>query len=245
MSNYAEVLESYIISEEAMTQKTKENLKIAAVGVGAIASAAWLIHDAKRTKREIEEIKRQKERQAKEAEERKAREKREKEENEIRHRKTCIIFNVSKALTEAKLNLTAYPKDKFKDSSEIEAALKRDIRLALPKILATKEVSNAIEAYCNRFNSATAEEKENDFCLDEDTINPKWVKSTFKIGKSVDEGYFVSISLVDGPNDTRYYHVWTVASILDIIASYIDKKYINYGKSDSYYEWGWLHFDLN
>lgn len=176
-SNFADALESYMIpaiEAENSSWSRKEKLQAAAIGVGAIAGAAYLIRDAKKSK---ERAKQQEEDRKKREEE--AKRKKEAEEKEY-NKRYHFKFDDKKALPDSNI---IYPENKFKNTKELISSLERDLKIALQKLLSSHEINEAFNVLCKDYNNTpNGEERDKRFDFDGPAkLSTSWLKSKFSV----------------------------------------------------------------
>jgi len=230
--SYADVLESYMIAEEGFVDKIKS-------GINKLEK--W---DRKKNPHKYAAIDKRK---ADKEKARKAELQRKKEKEEATEKSRIYLqFNRKKALEESGLNLNPLPdKDEKILNSSIAALVSKDLKMALPKILATKEVNDGIDEYCRKYNNCPKEERNEKFYdmaenYAPDTMTNKWVKSQFKIGQYIDENYFCAFECCK----RSFYWRYGTNAILDVLIMYVSHRYMHYLTENDESGKGWIHFDL-
>ena len=203
--NFADVLESYMIAEEAdSTELTrKDKIKAGLFAAGMVAGTAYYIRDAKKQKEKDKQ--REKERQEREA------------------RMPKFSIDSNKALQDSHLNLTPYPAGKWEDEEDIIDAIERDLKAVLPKILNCQEVMRAINGFCEEYNNCNKEEREDKYAWTESypsKVSPSWFKSKFHV--FYDGDFF---DICDWDQNFRSFHA---IEVIDVLKVYLKKKYANY-----------------
>ena len=219
--SYADVLESYMIAEEADSSKpmTKaEKIKAGLVLTGLAAGTAWVIHDSKKSKEKMKQ-------REKEQKDREAEYKRKKDEEYAKYYHFNI--NTNKALEECRLDLSEYPEDKFKNNKDFLNSVERDLKSALPRILSTNEVTSAIKKMCDEYNNMPNDEnkKERFYFMDAfpNKISINSIKSKFRIRHF--EGSEPGDIIFEVSGYDQEFNVAVAYDIITILGKYYESKY--------------------